>query len=106
MHKAGTPDGRGSRFLLFIRIFSMAKSYPRRIQRRPDGADDQGQPGQVARAGAKDLLDQAEGGVAVRAAQEHEIGAAQVVDQGGGQQVQAKDGAYLGQAADVDRLSL
>ena len=84
----------------------MTKSYPRRVQRRPDGADNQGQPGQVARAGAKDLLDQAEGGVAVRAVQEHEIGAAQVVDQGGGQQVQAKDGAYLGQAADVDRLSL
>ena len=74
---------------------------PRRVQHRPDQKDQQHQPGQVARADTKDLLDQAEGGVAVRAAQEHKIGAAQVVDQGGGQQVQAKDGAYLGQAADV-----
>ena len=74
---------------------------PRRVQRRPDGADNQGQPGQVAWAGAEDLLDQAEGGVAVGPAQEHEIGIAQMVDQGGGEQVEAENAAHLGQAADV-----
>ena len=49
---------------------------PRRIQRCPNQEDQQQQAGDIARAGAKDLLDQAEGGVAVGPAQEHEIGVA------------------------------
>ena len=74
---------------------------PRRVQRCPDQEDQQQQAGDIARAGAEDLLDQAEGGVAVGAAQEHEIGIAQMVDQGGGQQVEAENAVHFGQAADV-----
>ena len=86
---------------LVILVTSPSGDDPRRVQRCPDQEDQQHQPGEVAWAGAEDLLDQAQGGVAVGAAQEHEIGAAQMVDQGGGQHVEAKDPEHFGQAADV-----